>query len=75
MNTTYSRFLNEVKISHALELLVNSKLSITEIATQSGYANSNYFSDVFKKIIGTSPLKYRKKFACCGRVGNGDDTF
>ena len=61
LDTTYSRFLTGVKISHAMALLVNTKLTITEIAVQCGYVNSNYFSDAFKKIVGVSPLKYRKQ--------------
>ena len=61
LDTTYSRFLTGVKISHAMALLVNTNLTITEIAGQCGYDNSNYFSDAFKKIVGISPLKYRKQ--------------
>lgn len=60
LNTSYSRFLNEEKINHAQKLLVNTNLSMVEIAEQSGFPNSNYFCDVFKKVIGTSPLKFRK---------------
>lgn len=47
LDTTYSRFLTGVKISHAMELLVNTNLTITAIAGQCGYDNSNYFSDAF----------------------------
>lgn len=57
----YSRFLTGIKISHAMALLVNTNLPIMEIAGQCGYDNSNYFSDSFKKIVGVSPLKYRKQ--------------
>lgn len=60
LDTTYSRFLTEIKISHAMELLFNTNLTIAEVAAQCGYSNSNYFSDAFKKIIGISPLQYRK---------------
>lgn len=61
LDTTYSLFLSEVKISHAMTLLYNTNLTIAEIADQCGYSNSNYFSDAFKKMIGISPLKYRKR--------------
>lgn len=60
LDTTYSLFLTEIKISHAMELLFNTNLPVSEIANQCGYPNSNYFSDAFKKAIGISPLKYRK---------------
>lgn len=60
LDTTYSGFLTEIKLSHAMELLLNTNMSITEIADQCGYSNSNYFSDAFKKGMGISPLQYRK---------------
>lgn len=36
------------------------EMSITEIAFSSGFNDSNYFSDKFKKRFGVSPLKYKK---------------
>lgn len=63
LGTSYSRFLTEVKLTHAMHLLLNTNFSISEIASQCGYQNSNYFSDAFKKVIGMSPLKYKKSMA------------
>lgn len=60
LDTSYSRFLTEVKLTHAMQLLLNTRLPISEIAGLCGYHNSNYFCDAFKKIIGLSPLQYRK---------------
>ncbi|MDE7251437.1 MAG: AraC family transcriptional regulator [Acetatifactor sp.] len=59
--TSYSQFLNDIKISYAMKLLVNTNLSVVEIANQCGYQNSNYFSSSFKKLIGVSPLQFRKQ--------------
>lgn len=60
LGTSYSKSLEAVKLSRAMNLLVNTKLPITEVAAQSGYHNSNYFCDAFKRNVGVSPLKYRK---------------
>ncbi|MBQ9143133.1 MAG: helix-turn-helix transcriptional regulator [Lachnospiraceae bacterium] len=60
LETTYSQFLTEVKLSHAMSLLLNSRLPISEVANQCGYQNSNYFCDAFKKVMGVSPLKFKK---------------
>lgn len=59
LGTSYSHYLTERKLDHALQLLANTHLPITEVSIQSGFKNSNYFSEVFKKRFGISPLKYR----------------
>lgn len=62
LETSYSVFLNTEKINHAQRLLINTQMSMVDIAIECGFSNSNYFSDVFKKISGMSPLKYRKSY-------------
>lgn len=57
----FSEYLNSVRIKMATNLLMETQNSITEIATFCGYQDSNYFGDVFKKLIGVSPYKYRKE--------------
>ncbi len=56
-------YINELRIEDAKSLLKYSKLSVTEIAFSVGFTDSNYFSHVFKKSIGISPLQYRKNFS------------
>lgn len=68
MNSTYSKYLVCLKISHAQKLLANSKLSVLEISLQTGFKNYNYFSDVFKKNVGCTPTGYRKRG---GRTAQG----
>lgn len=41
-------------------LLINTELSVSEIAGRYGYDNPSKFSAAFRKIMGKSPLKYRK---------------
>ncbi len=54
------QYLNNIRISRATELLLNSELSITEIAQIVGYKDSLQFSTFFKKQTGMSPKKYRE---------------
>lgn len=56
----FKEYLLNLRIKKASELLLETKLTITEIAYESGFNDSNYFGDVFKKIKGISPLRYRK---------------
>jgi AraC-like DNA-binding protein len=60
-NKTFSRFINELRIGHACDLLTNPEKTITEIAYESGYHNLTNFSKFFKAITGVTPSRYRKK--------------
>lgn len=50
----------ELKISTARRLLSDTKLSVQEIATSLGYSDPHYFSNIFKKKCGCSPMSLRK---------------
>lgn len=52
-----------IRIKKASAILCSSSLNITEIAYRTGFDDSNYFSRQFKKIMGISPLEFRKR---CG---------
>lgn len=60
LHTSYSAFVLNEKLTYARKLIVNSNLSMTDIAVESGFTSSAYFSDCFKKATGISPLQYRK---------------
>jgi len=53
-------YRNELKLTNAKRLLVESRLSINQIATQCGFSNASYFSEVFSKSEKISPSQYRK---------------
>lgn len=61
MGKTIREYINELRINDAITLLLYSPLNITEIAFSVGFTDSNYFSEVFKKTTGMSPMKYRKR--------------
>ncbi len=54
-----SEYVTYARITKAEELLCETDLSITEVAQQCGYNDSNYFSTVFKRVKGLSPQQYR----------------
>jgi len=55
-----NEYITNVRIHNAAILLSDDSLSVTEVAARCGYADSNYFASVFKRIKGTTPLKYAK---------------
>ena len=52
-------YLLHLRAKRAMELLRKSDLSITEIAFEVGFGDSNYFSRQFRRIVGISPRKFR----------------
>ena len=55
-----SEYINGLRIEEAKRLLRNTLKSIKEIAFMTGFSDSNYFSNVFRKNTGKSPKEYRK---------------
>ncbi|MBE6589242.1 MAG: helix-turn-helix domain-containing protein [Ruminococcaceae bacterium] len=58
---SFREYLTDVRMEDAKSLLRYSKLSVTEIALSVGFGDPNYFSNVFKRCEGCSPLAYRKE--------------
>ena len=56
---TMSDTLTAVRLSAAEQALLQSNLSVTQIALDCGFCDGNYFSTVFKKHKGTSPKDFR----------------
>lgn len=55
-------FLNTYRLERASVLLINTDLSITDIAYNCGFYDASYFVKVFKKYKGMTPKKYRTLF-------------
>lgn len=60
---TLSQFINAVRITHALYLLAEQDISITDLCFECGFGNLSYFNRQFKSITGKTPLKYRKELS------------
>lgn len=54
------KFIRMSRLSKAAELLENKKLSITDVAEQSGFESLTAFSRAFKQAYGISPKAYSK---------------
>lgn len=56
----FKEYIINLRIQNACRLLLETDKSITDIAFECGFNDSNYFGDSFRKIKGISPRKYRK---------------
>jgi len=54
-------YLIRIRIQKAIGLLRSTNLSVTEIAMETGFNDSNYFSRQFRRVTGRSPRKFRGK--------------
>ena len=60
MGTTPTKYIIKLRMQLAVELLLNSELSIGEIASRCGYNDYNLFTKLFRGELGVAPTKYRK---------------
>lgn len=54
------QYINQLRIDEAKRLLLSTNMTVSEISSEIGYDNSSYFSTVFRKICGVSPVKWRE---------------
>ncbi len=61
VDTSFSDYVNKVRIERAKELLKKVDYKIYDIAEEVGYKNSKYFIKIFKKYEKISPNEYKLK--------------
>lgn len=60
---TPNNYLLRLRINRAKEMLTGKSSSMQDIAAACGFSDAGYFSNVFKRQTGTTPLVYRKSAA------------
>lgn len=60
-NATPTQCLISMRLQHAVKLITETNLSITDIAQMSGFSDVYYFSKLFKDRFDCSPKEYRKR--------------
>jgi two-component system response regulator YesN len=56
----FNNYLDRIRITEAKRLLETDKYKVYEVAEMVGFSNINYFHNKFKKMVGISPLAYKK---------------
>jgi AraC-like DNA-binding protein len=54
------RWRQQLRLLHALRLLAQGE-PVTSVALESGYQSTSAFISVFKRVLGITPFRYRKK--------------
>lgn len=58
---TVNHYLRQLRICHAQYLLQHTEMMVSEVAMQCGFEDSNYFSVVFNREIGMTPVQWRHR--------------
>ena len=61
-----TRYVNDLKVSRAKKLLLESETNISAIAYASGFDSMTHFNRIFLKTAGIPPRAYRKKVKMVG---------
>jgi len=54
-----NHYITIQRINLAKKLLADRSLSVVKVAGEAGFSSSQYFSHVFKKMVGVTPTEYR----------------
>ena len=58
---TFQKYVQKVRLDHAVQLLKESSLPIRQVALAVGYENTSYFYHIFKERFGVPPQKMRQE--------------
>ncbi len=61
MKKSYTEFLYEIRVQYACKLILEKELGIQQISYEAGFNNPSAFSQIFKRLKGVPPRKYRKE--------------
>lgn len=67
---TVNEFINECRVYNSTNPLIYTDNSILKIALTNGFNSLEYYSEKFKDIIGTSPLKFRQIYSSLLEIAN-----
>lgn len=57
---TLNKYIKQIRMEKAQELLMNTNMKVTDISQAVGYPNTSYFCKNFQKIFGTTPERFRQ---------------
>ena len=57
---TTHQYVLKVRIDRAKQLLRDPKISVAETSVATGFSDQSHFSKVFRRVVGTTPVQFRK---------------
>jgi len=59
---SFLAYLNQFRIAKSRSLLTSTERPISEISQEVGFCDQSHFGVVFRKLVGMTPLAYRRRF-------------
>ena len=60
-NCSFKSYLNQYRVTRAQAVLTQTNHPISEVAQEMGFCDQSYFTAVFRKITGMTPLAFRHR--------------
>lgn len=57
---SFIEYLTNIRINKAMDIMKDPAIKIYDVAELVGYSNQHYFCRAFKKVVGVSPMEYKK---------------
>jgi AraC family transcriptional regulator len=61
MGSTLGAYLRKLRVDRAADMLASSEISIADIALEVGFADQSHLSNVFRRLRGITPSRYREE--------------
>jgi AraC-like DNA-binding protein len=63
MGMGFTAYVQSVRVEKSKRLLLDTRLTIAEVAAVTGFADQSYVTQVFAKVVGMSPTRFRRQEA------------
>jgi AraC-like DNA-binding protein len=70
---TFSRYLADLRLSRAKQILVSTALTVEQVQKLAGYPTRTHFHRTFKRSVGITPTAYRELKPSIGSSGDPAD--
>ena len=68
-----SKYLTDIRMRQARKLLMDTNLTVKEIAVRVGFPDPFHFSRSFRNAVGISPVQFREELAAAGTADKEQD--
>lgn len=69
---TFQDYLNHIRFEHAVRIIGNPSLTLTEVSAESGFSELKYMTRMFEKQLGVKPARFREHFIFLENESTGD---